>query len=347
MPARAAIAREAPARWATMRQLPLGEAAVAMILAAIAALVLPWMLELFALINATVFVALAVLALSLALVWGFGGILCFGQAAFFGLGGYAYAVAALNLPDTTLAVPIALAVPTAFAAVLGYMMFFGRISDVYMGVITLTVTLILFNFANSTAGEEWRIGAAPLGGFNGIPSTPALNVPGEPGIALAPEAIFRVAVAALAGCYVLAKLVLACRFGRVVVAVKENELRAELLGYDVRLYKLGIFSLGGFMAGIAGLLFANSVFVSPTMFSLSYSAQIIIWVMVGGLGTLVGPICGCILLQMLTTWAGTLPGINPSVVLGVILMAVVLALPQGLLPTAYAVLGRARGGGRA
>jgi urea transport system permease protein len=316
------------------------ETGAALALAAAAAVLLPRALELFAVINATVFVAMAVLALSLALVWGFGGILCFGQAAFFGLGGYAYAVAALNLPDTTYAVPIALAVPTAAAAVLGYVMFFGRIGDVYTGVITLTVTLILFNFSNSTAGDEWRIGAAPLGGFNGIPSTPLLNVPGEPGTALAPEAIFRVAVGCLAACYVLAKLVLESRFGRVVIAIRENELRAELLGYDVRLYKLGVFSLGGGMAGLAGLLFANSVFVSPTMFSLPYSAQIIIWVMVGGLGTLAGPVIGCILVQLLTTWAGTLRDVNPGVILGAILMLVVLALPRGLLPTTAAMARR-------
>ena len=316
----------------------------AVLLGVVAAVVLPQVLELFALINATVFVSMAVLALSLALVWGFGGILCFGQAAFFGLGGYAYAVAALNFSDTTFAVPVALLVATAAAAVLGYIMFFGRISDVYVGVITLTVTLILFNFANSTAGDEWRIGAAPLGGFNGIPSTPLLNVPGEPGAGLAPEAIFRIAVIALAICYAIARLVLRSRFGRVVVAIKENELRAELLGYDVRLYKLGVFSIGGCMAGLAGVLFANCVFVSPTMFSLSYSAQVIIWVMVGGLGTLVGPILGCILLQMLTTWAGTLRDINPNVILGVILMAVVLAVPRGLLPSGMTLLARFRRG---
>jgi ABC-type branched-subunit amino acid transport system permease subunit len=330
------------------RQAPRDQAWIAsgaaMLLGVAAAVALPQVLELFALINATVFVSMAVLALSLALVWGFGGILCFGQAAFFGLGGYAYAVAALNFSDTTFAVPIALLVATAAAAVLGYIMFFGRISDVYVGVITLTVTLILFNFANSTAGDEWRIGAAPLGGFNGIPSTPPLNVPGEPGAGLAPEAIFQVAVIALALCYVVARLVLRSRFGRVVVAIKANELRAELLGYDVRLYKLGVFSLGGCMAGLAGVLFANCVFVSPTMFSLSYSAQIIIWVMVGGLGTLIGPIIGCILLQMLTTWAGTLRDVNPNVILGVILMVVVLAVPSGLLPVGMNLLARFRSG---
>jgi branched-chain amino acid transport system permease protein len=137
--------------------------------------------------------------------------------------------------------------------------------------------------------------------------------------------------------------VLASRFGRVVVAIRENERRAELLGYDVRLYKLGLFALGGAMAGLAGMLFANCVFVSPTMFSLFYSGQVIIWVMVGGLGTLVGPILGAILLQALATWAGTLPGVNPSLILGVILMLAVLAIPRGILPTAGAALARVRG----
>ena len=319
------------------------EIGAAVVLAALGIWLLPRVLELFALINATVYVAMSLLALSLALIWGFGGILCFGQTAFFGLGGYAYAVGALNLPGTTWAIPIALLVPTVAAAALGYVMFFGRISDVYMGVITLTVTLILFNFVNSTAGDQWRIGAAPLGGFNGIPSTPPLNVPGDPATQLAPEQIFAVAVGCLAGSYVLCRLVLASRFGRVVVAIRENERRAELLGYDVRLYKLGIFALGGAMAGLAGLLFANCVFVSPTMFSLFYSGQVIIWVMVGGLGTLVGPILGAILLQALATWAGTLRGVNPSLILGVILMLSVLAIPRGILPTAATALARARG----
>ena len=314
---------------------------LALLAAAFAAWWLPQVLELFSIINATVYIAMAVLALSLALVWGFGGILCFGQAAFFGLGGYAYAVAALNLPDTTWAVPVALGVPMLVAAALGYVMFYGRISDVYMGVITLTVTLILFNFINSTAGPEWRIGAAPLGGFNGIPATPPLNLPGDAATPLTPEQILVVAIACLAGCYALCKLILRSRFGRVVVAIRENELRASLLGYDVRRYKLGIFTIGGTMAGLAGLLFANCVFVSPTMFSLAYSGQIIIWVMVGGVGTLFGPVVGAMLLQAVTAWAGTLPQVNPNLILGVILLVAVLAIPRGMQPT-LALLARRR-----
>ena len=317
--------------------------AAASVLAVIAAMFLPQMLELFALINATVWVSMAVLALSLGLVWGFGGILCFGQTAFFGLGGYTYAVASINFGDTTWAVPLALLMPTLLAAALGYLMFYGRISDVYMGVITLTTTLILFKFASSTAGDEWNIGEAPLGGFNGIPSTPPLNFPFAPDQQLVPEQIFMVATGCLAVCYAIAKLVLRTRFGRVCVAIKENELRAELLGYDVRLHKLALFSLAGLMAGLAGILFANCVFVSPTMFSLSNAGQVIIWVLVGGIGTLVGPVIGCMLVQLLTTYAGTLSWIDPNLLLGAVFMAAVLVVPKGLLPTAGNLLARLTG----
>ncbi len=311
---------------------------VALVVAGLAAWFLPQYLELFTLINATVFVSMGLLALSLGLIWGFGGILCFGQTAFFGIGGYTYAVAAINFGDTTWAVPLALLVPTAVAAALGYLMFFGRISDVYMGVITLTTTLILFKFANSTAGDQWTIGTAPLGGFNGIPGTPPLNFPLDPSNQLAPEQVFVVAVLALGICYAVAKLILRTRFGRVAVAIKENELRAELLGYDVRLHKLGLFAIGGFMAGLAGILFANCVFVSPTMFSLSYAGQVIIWVLVGGIGTLVGPVIGCMLIQALTTYAGTLSSIDPNLLLGVLFMLAVVVVPKGLLPTATNIL---------
>jgi len=273
--------------------------------------------------------------------------LCFGQTAFFGLGGYTYAVASINFGDTTWAVPLALLLPTLLAAALGYLMFYGRISDVYMGVITLTTTLILFKFANSTAGDQWNIGEAPLGGFNGIPSTPPLNFPFAPDQQMVPEQIFVVAVICLAACYAIAKMVLRTRFGRVCVAIKENELRAELLGYDVRLHKLALFALSGLMAGLAGILFANCVFVSPTMFSLSYAGQVIIWVLVGGIGTLVGPVIGCVLVQWLTTYAGTLSWIDPNLLLGVVFMAAVLLVPKGLLPTASGLLAKLTGRGAA
>jgi branched-chain amino acid transport system permease protein len=313
---------------------------------------LPAYAETYMVINATIFASFAILALSLALIWGYAGILCFGQAAFFGLGGYTYAVAAINLGDTTPAALLAVLLPTLFAAMLGYFLFWGRISDVYLGVITLTVSLIFFRFVNQTAGEEWNIGEAPLGGFNGIPGTPILNWPGRPGEQLAPENIFSLSVALLVIVYFACKALLATRFGRVIVAIRENETRAELLGYDVRLYKLAVFMVGGGLAGLSGLLFANSVFVSPTMFSLPVSGQIIIWVIVGGLGTLIGPVIGCILMQILTNYLGTLTQlkgfgwVDPNLVLGVLLVVFVLLVPKGLTALAAdawrAVTGRLR-----
>lgn len=138
---------------------------------------LPMAVDLFALLQITLYAIMSILALSLAFVWGYGGILCFGQSAFFGLGAYAYAVAVINIGESTLPLLTAVALPAALAAGLGYFMFYSRISDVYVGVITLTVALIFYHCINSTAGPEYHIGEALLGGFNGIPSIPSINIP--------------------------------------------------------------------------------------------------------------------------------------------------------------------------
>lgn len=142
---------------------------------------LPHVLDTFGLLQMTVFAAMAMFALSQGFIWGYGGVMCFGQAAFLGLGGYAYAVAAINMGETTLPVLLSIAVPMGFAALLGYFMFYGRISEAYIGVITLTVSVILFELMNSTSGSAYHIGTAELGGFNGIPAVPPLNLPGRAG----------------------------------------------------------------------------------------------------------------------------------------------------------------------
>jgi branched-chain amino acid transport system permease protein len=304
--------------------------------------VLPHYLDLFSLLSLTVYLVMALLALSLAFIWGFGGILCFGQAAFFGLGAYAYAIGVINLGDSTWPVLLAIAVPALFAAAMGYFMFYGGISDVYLGVITLAVTLILFNVMNSTSGSEYHIGSALLGGFNGIPAIPTLNAPFNPDRVLEPETLFQVIGGALILCYLGLRGLLASRFGKVVVAIRENEQRAGLLGYDTRLHKLIVFSLGGGIAGLAGCLFANwGAFVSPGVFGLAQSAQIIIWVIVGGRGTLFGPILACVGLQALMARLGEQQAVDSGLVLGVILLTFVMLLPRGLLPSLASLAARA------
>jgi ABC-type branched-subunit amino acid transport system permease subunit len=305
----------------------------------------PRFAELDAVLELTVYMVMAILALSLGLIWGYGGILCFGQSAFFGLGAYTYAIAMFNIGESTIPVLLAIALPAAFAALLGYFMFYGRISDVYLGVITLTVTLILFNSVNSTAGPEFHIGTARLGGFNGIPGIPPLNIPGDKTAPIDLEGMFYLATGALLVTYFGLRLLLASRFGRIIVGIRENERRAELLGYDPRAYKLATFTIGGAIAGFAGCLFANwGNFVSPTIFGLAQSAQIIIWVLVGGRGTLIGPVVGCIGIQWLSTalganqpsggsdwWAKIFA--NAPLILGLILIGFVLLVPKGLVPT--------------
>ncbi len=294
---------------------------------------LPQVLDLFGIVQITVFAAMAMFGLSQGFLWGYGGIMSFGQAAFLGIGGYAYAIAVMNVGESTSAVVIAMATPMLFAALLGYFMFYGRISDAYIGVITLTVSVILFELINSTSGSEYHIGSAELGGFNGIPGVPPLNIPGDATSPLSPEQLWYASMGSLIGVYILLKLILASRFGRVVVAIRENETRAMLLGYDPRLYKLLTFIIAAGIGGLAGCLFTNwGGFISPTVFSLTMSAQVIIYVLVGGLGTLIGPMLGAVVIQYLIILAGSQSLIDSNLGLGIVLVAFVLLVPQGVVP---------------
>lgn len=282
----------------------------------------------------TLLVVYALLSLSLAFVWGISGILCFGQAAFYGLGAYAYAVAAINFGESTGAVVLAVAFSAAFALALGAMMFYGRIGDVYLGVITLVATLILFKYANSTAGSAYVIGVARLGGFNGIPGFPTLNVPGRPDIPITGIALYYLAAMLLLASWLLCRWLAVTPFGRLLAGIRENELRAELCGYDVRMAKTLAFGLGGALAGLAGVLYACwAEIVTPEVFSLGVSAEIIIWVLVGGLGTLAGPMLGAALLGAMKGVLGAQQTVDNALVMGVLLVLVVLFLPKGVLPT--------------
>lgn len=300
-------------------------------LSALALLIAP---AVFDVNTMTVLLIWALFALSLGLMWGYAGILSFGHAAYFGLGAYTYAVASMNIGESTLPLLLALLIPALLAAVIGAMMFYGRISDVYMGVITLVVTLIMFKYINSTAGDAYRIGDARLGGFNGIPAFPVLNVPGDPEIPIFGIGLYYAVAVALLLCYLLCRWILASYFGRVLIGIRENENRIELLGYSAPLYKTAIFTISAAMAGLAGSLFASwSEIVTPGLFSLGQSAEVIIYTIVGGLGTLIGPILGAIGLGFLKLLLGEQTLIDNSLLLGAILVLVVLLIPSGIVPT--------------
>ncbi len=209
-------------------------------LALIFVFVVPHVTELYIINDMTVFAVMATLALSLALVWGFGGILSLGQSVFFGIGGYVYAITVLNTGESTLPILLGVVVPMGFAALLGYFMFYGRISDIYLAVITLTVSLIFYHLIVSTSGSQWRIGQSPIGGYNGIPGLPPINIPGDSSARLGFEGKYYLSIVVMFLTYFGIRWLLQTRFGRVAVSIRENETRTELIGYDARAYKLAL-----------------------------------------------------------------------------------------------------------
>jgi branched-chain amino acid transport system permease protein len=313
--------------------------AVGVALAAL--LLLPEVVEEFSLLQLSVIAILAMLGLSEGFLWGFVGILSFGQTAFFGLGGYTFAVAALNLETTSLPLVMAVALPALFALILGYFMIYGRIGDVYLSVITLVVTLIFEKAVRATSGDQYVIGHVRLNGQNGIPTVPSLALPWDAETTLDLTGVYYLAAVCLVAIYVGLRLLLRHRVGRVLVGIRENEQRAQLLGYDSRAYKLFAFVLAGAIAGFSGALYGIwGNFVSPEMFSLGQSAQILIWVIVGGRTTLLGPIVGCAVIQYLTSALGTAAVGQVTIVLGLILMLAVVLFNEGLIPTIGALAGR-------
>jgi ABC-type branched-subunit amino acid transport system permease subunit len=301
-------------------------------LALTAALALPAVASPFALLQISVIAILSLLGISEGFLWGFAGILSFGQTAFFGLGGYVYAIGALNLDHTILPLIAAVILPALLAALLSYFMIYGRIGDVYLSVITLVVTLIFEKAIRATSGDQFVIGDVRLGGQNGIPSVPPLALPWNADVTLGLTGVFYLSVICLALVYIGLQLLLHRSWGRVLVSIRESEARAQLLGYDTRAFKIQAFVIAGAIAGFSGALYAVwGNFVAPEMFSLGQSAQILIWVIVGGRRSLVGPIIGCGLIQYLTAALGTAAVGQVTVVLGFILMVAVLVFPGGIL----------------
>ena len=295
---------------------------------------MPFHLEIFVILEMSRFFGMAMLALSMGFLWGFSGILSFGQTAFFGLGGYGFTVLALNTGETTGSVFFAVALGAAGAGILGYFMIYGRISEIYLSVITLVFTLILEKGIRATSGDQYVIGKVRLNGQNGIPTVPQLDVPWNPSVQLDINWFFWVGAVLMILVYIGLRMILTTPFGRVLVGIRENERRTELLGYDTRRYKLAAFMLAGGVAGLGGALYAISIpLAHPEMFSLGRAADVIMWVLVGGKGTLIGPIAGVFAIEHFKGWLGTQGVGQVTLVLGAVLILFVLVFHKGLLPS--------------
>lgn len=305
----------------------------------------------------------AMLALAVDLVWGYCGILSLGHSAFFALGGYAIGMYLMReigargvygnplLPDFMVflnwqtlpwywygfdlfwfAASMVLVVPGLLALVFGWLAFRSRVTGVYLSIITqaLTYALMLAFFRNDMGfgGNNGFTDFKDLFGFD--LHTPSTRV-----------VLFVASVVALAGGYLVCRYIVTSRAGRVVQAVRDAESRARFLGYRVESYKLWVFVFSAMLAGVAGALYVPQVgIINPSEFAPLNSIEIVIWVAVGGRGTLYGAVVGALLVNYAKTY---LTGALPEMwlyALGALFVVVTVFLPKGIVGLIPRVRGR-------
>lgn len=300
------------------------------------------------------YLCFALLAIALDLVWGYCGILSLGHGAFFALGGYAMGMYLMRqigdrgvyanpeLPDFMVflnwqelpwywygfdmfwfAALMVVVVPGLLAFVFGWLAFRSRVTGVYLSIITqaLTYALMLAFFRNEMG----------FGGNNGL--TDFKDILGFSLQADGTRAgLFVASALALAGGYLVARYVVSSKYGRILVALRDAEARTRFLGYRVEHYKLWVFVLSAVLAGIAGALYVPQVgIINPSEFSPLNSIELVVWVAVGGRGTLYGAVMGAWIVNYGKTY---LTAALPEVwlfALGGLFVLVTLFLPRGVV----------------
>ena len=215
--------------------------------------------------------------------------LSFGQVAYFGIAGYIYGIVAGNMtgnPWGPLVGSIAgLAGCAVVAALFGYFVFYARVQMWIAPILTLVFTLLLETFLGQTAGYQWRVGTVQLGGYNGMTGIPAFQLGNL--VFLGYPFYYYVLVVVLA-CFLACRLLVSSRHGQVLMAIREDSMRTELLGYDIRARQLVIFVISAVLAGISGLLYVQwGNYITPTQVGLLQAALPVIWVAVGGRDSLI------------------------------------------------------------
>lgn len=282
----------------------------------------------------SLFMLYAILGLSLSIVWGYAGVLSFGQVAFFGIAGYTFGVVSVNFSSPagiTVAFVTAIIAGGFGALVLGYFMFYGGVRDVYVTIITLVTTLVLYTFMAQTAGAMWTIGEAALGGFNGMPTIPILAFGvGQFAVTFSDFSFYYLVLALLVGTYLGLRALVNSDYGRVMTAVRVNEDRTQMFGYNVKRVKLAVFTFGGMLAGLSGVLYtAWGNYINPDIFGLAFASLPVVWVSVGGRKTLLGAVGATISVQYISNF---LSGELAFVIVGTLLVFVILFMPEGAVP---------------
>lgn len=288
-------------------------------------MVLPLALPDYLMALGTRVLILSLLALSFDLVWGFAGIMSFGHAVFFGAAGYLAAVLSrdFGVAELLVAAPLAMLAGLVLSLLISGFLLLGRhpVTMVFVSLGTLTMAY---------AAERLARGMYFLGGQNGIPSIAAPTLSGAQ-IGEGPP-LYYLALAVLLAAYAMCRWMVRSQFGLALVGMRESEGRMAFFGYRVPHMKALVFCASGALAGLAGCLYAfNEGFVGPGMLGVVTSTQIVLYVLLGGAGTLAGAVLGVIAIESASFWlADRYPQAWP-VILGLLMLAVVLFRPAGLI----------------
>lgn len=332
---------------------------VVFVLVVAAAAALPNWLSRYDLLNLSYIMTTVFVALGLCLIWGYCGILSLGQGVFLGVGGYAYGIVGINLIEehgnTNLALLAGLIAPVLVAALIGWIMFYARLKGVYVAILMLVTTLVVETFLNQTAGPQWYVGKAHLGGNNGLGRFSA-DIHEPPSLLLGfgeqvieftgkSRAFYYLTLALIVVAYLALRRLVNSRFGRIIVAIREDPDRTESLGYDVRLIQLVVFCIGALLAGLSGILYVSwGNFITPAVFGVTNNILPVIWVAVGGRRSLTATILSTLLL----VWGSqklAAQGEYAFVILGSLLVLVMMFLPEGMISSLverFGSLGRRR-----
>ncbi|MCC8945177.1 branched-chain amino acid ABC transporter permease [Bradyrhizobium sp. Arg62] len=316
-PAASAPAGRVSAGW---KVLPIVEGLVLLI-----ALVLPWVLQDYLTVFATRVVILALFALSFDLVWGYAGIMSFGQALFFGAAGYGVALLArdLNVTSILLILPAGTLIGLTASLLLGGFLLLGRYPS---SVIFVSLGTLTGSYAADRLARGWYY----LGGQNGIPSIPPFTL-GSYEFEEGPIYYYMV-LGILVVVYLLCRFLVRSQFGLALAGLRENEQRIAFFGYKAQHLKAIIFAVGGTIAGLAGSLYAfHEGFVWPNMLGVVFSTQVVLYVLFGGSGTLIGAVIGTVIIEGVSFWLSDNYRDVWPIILGVLLLLVIMFRPLGLI----------------
>ncbi len=291
------------------------------------------------------FIVFILFAFSLNLIWGYTGLLSLGHAVFFGLGGYLLALS-YSLQDGVPAfmarfdikeipmfmkllqsIPAALflgmLIPAVLAGLIGFFVFKSRVSGVYFSIITLALAklfeMLVINLQAYT------------GGFNGLMGLPRFPIKGAP-LSLTSYYYLVLAVAVLA--FFFTRWLTHSHFGKVIKSIREDESRIRFLSYNPANYKIFVFTASGFLAGLAGMLYVPmNGFISPQDTGIAMSTSLIIWLAIGGRGTLMGPVFGVLIVNWMSNLLSEQYPTLWQLFLGGAMVLIVLFLPNGIYGT--------------